>query len=115
MILDVELERGFFFLVLKNIGDEPAVKVVTKIGGKILGPDGKTPLNGLNLFKSLEFFAPGRDFRVLVGAASAYFSSKQPTTFTAEITYSDQTKKAYSESITHDLTIYKDLPHATEG
>ncbi len=110
VILDAELERGFFFLVLKNIGDEPATKVVTKIGGKIIGPDGKTDLNGLNVFRALEFFAPGREIRILVGAAPSYFSSKQPTKFTAVITYSDQQGEGYSETITHDLTIYKDLP-----
>ncbi|MDA4134136.1 MAG: hypothetical protein OK441_01020 [Thaumarchaeota archaeon] len=105
------LDRGFLFLVLANIGDQPATKVVTKIGGKIMGPDGKTELNGLNVFRSLEFFAPGREFRVLVGGAPAYFASGQPTKFTAVITYSDQERNSYIETITHDLTIYKDLPH----
>jgi len=99
-------------MVLKNIGDEPAVKVVTKIGGKILGPDGKKAVNDLNVFRSLEFFPPGKEFRILVGSAAAYFSSKQPTKFTAVITYSDGNKKGYDETITHDLTIYADLPHA---
>jgi hypothetical protein len=88
--------------------------VITKIGGRILGPDGKTAINGLNVFRNLEFFAPGREFRILVSSATFYFASKQPTTFTAVITYSDQSKNSYSESITHDLLIYKDLPHAIE-
>lgn len=108
------LDRGFFFLVLQNIGDQPATKVVTKIGGRIMGPDGKTELNGLNVFRALEFFAPGREFRILVGGAAAYFASEQPTKFTAVITYSDQESKSYTETITHDLTIYKDLPYEVE-
>ncbi|MGH9918859.1 MAG: hypothetical protein ACRD6W_08340, partial [Nitrososphaerales archaeon] len=83
VILDVEFERGFFFMVLKNIGSEPAVKVSTKIGGKIVGPDGKKTLNDLNVFRSLEFIPPGREFRILVGSAATYFSTKQPTKFTA--------------------------------
>jgi len=102
-------------MVLKNIGDEPAVKVVTKIGGKILGPDGKKAINDLNLFRNLEFIPPGKDFRVLVGTAATYFSTKQPTKFTAVITYSDGNKNSYSETITHDLTIYADLPHALKS
>jgi hypothetical protein len=105
------LDRGFFFLVLKNIGEQPATKVVTKIGEKIMGPDGKSDLNGLNLFRVLEFFAPGREFRILVGSATAYFASEQPTKFTAVITYSDQERNNYTETITHDLTVYKDLPY----
>ena len=108
------LERGFFFLVLKNIGDEPAAKVVTKIGGKIIGPDGKKVLNDLAIFRSLEFVPPGKEFRILVGSAATYFSAKQPTKITAVITYTDGGKNSYGETITHDLTIYGDLPHALE-
>lgn len=110
----MQLERGFFFMVLKNIGDEPAVKVITKIGGKIVGPDGRKEINGLNVFRGVEFFAPGKEFRILMGSAVTYFSTKQPTRFTVVITYSDQKGKDYNESITHDLTIYEDLPHAIE-
>jgi hypothetical protein len=110
----VELERGFFFFVLENIGDEPAVKVVTKIGGKIIGPDGKKAINDLAIFRSLEFIPPGKEFRILVGSAAVYFSTKQPTKFTAVITYSDASKNGYNESIAHDLSIYGDLPYEVE-
>ena len=105
------LERGFYFFVLANIGDEPAVKVVTKIGGKIVGPDGKKAINDLAIFRSLEFMPPGKEFRILVGSAATYFSTKQPTKFTAVITYADANKNIYNESIAHDLSIYGDLPH----
>lgn len=110
----MELDRGFFILVLRNIGGEPAVKVVTKIGGKIIGPDGIKEINALNIFRGVQFFAPGKAFHVLVGSAASYFSSKQPTKFTAVITYSDQKGTSYSESIIHDLSIYADLPHVVE-
>jgi hypothetical protein len=110
----VELERGFFVFALKNIGDEPAVKVVTKIGGKIIGPDGKKAINDLNLFRNLEFIPPGREFRILVGSAATYFSTRQPTKFTAVITYSDESKKVYGETIAHDLSIFEDLPQELE-
>lgn len=110
----MELEKGFFLLVLKNTGDEPAVKVVTKIGGKILGPDGKLIINDLNIFRGVEFFAPGKEFRIVLGSSAAYFSAKQPTRFTAVITYSDNNRNNYGETITHDLSIYKDLPHPVE-
>lgn len=109
------MEDGFFFMVLKNIGSEPAVKVITKIGGRILGPDGKMIINDLNVFRAIEFFAPGKEFRILVGSAATYFSTKQPTRFTAVITYSDENKQDYSETIAHDLSIYQDLPHSVRG
>lgn len=114
VILDVHLRRGFFVFVLKNIGGEPALKVVTKIGGKILGPDGRTAINDLNILKGIEFFAPGREFEILVGSSATYFATNQPTSFTAVITYSDESRASYSETITHDLMIYKDLPHMLE-
>lgn len=84
---------------------------MAKISPEIIGPDGETPINGINLFRHLEFFAPGREFRVLIGYAQTYFSSKQPTTVTADISYHDQSSKGYTESITHNLLIFKDLPH----
>jgi len=114
VILDVELKRGFFFFALKNIGDEPAFKVITKIGGKITGPDGKKAINDLNLFRSLEFIPPGREFRILVGSAATYFATKQPTKFTAAIEYSDGNKGVYSETIAHDMSIFEDLPQELE-
>jgi hypothetical protein len=49
-----------------------------------------------------------------VGSATTYFSTKQPTKFTAVITYSDANKNGYGETISHDLSIYEDLPHALE-
>jgi len=115
VILDFELDRGFLFMLLKNIGQQPAVKVVAKISPEIIGPDGKTPVNGINLFRHLEFFAPGREFRVLISYAQTYFSSKQPTSITADISYRDQSNKGYAVSITHNLLIFKDLPQPVEG
>lgn len=100
--------------MLENVGNEPAVKVSTKLGPKIIGPDGKTELNTLNVFRSVEFFAPAKQFNILVGYLTAYFAAKQPTTFTAVITYSDQSGNHYSESITHNLDIYQDMPHRVD-
>ena len=47
-------------------------------------------------------------------SAATYFSTKQPTKFTAVITYSDGGKNSYRETISHDLSIYADLPHALD-
>ncbi len=110
----MDFDRGFFFFVLKNIGDEPATKVVTKIGGKIIGPDGKKVLNDLAIFRSLEFIPPGKEFRILVGSAATYLATKQPTKFVAAMTYSDSSNNKYEETINHDLSIYSDLPHSVE-
>jgi len=41
-------------------------------------------------------------------------AAKQPTKFTAVITYSDQGRNDYGETISHDLSIYNDLPHTVE-
>ena len=115
VILDVVLEREFFFLLLENIGNEPAVNVSTKLGPKVIGPDGKTEVNTLNVFRSVEFFAPGKRFRILLGYSTVYFAANQPTALTAVITYSDQSGNHYSESISHDLEIYRDMPHGVDG
>lgn len=110
VILDVVLEKGFFYLVLKNIGVEPAIRVCTKISPRIDGPDGKKAVNDLNVFRNVEFLAPGRDYSVLVGSAVGYFSAKQPSRVTAVISYSDGDGNGFSETIVHDLDIFRDLP-----
>ncbi len=115
VILDVHHERGLFFLLLRNIGSEPAVNVVTKFGPRILGPDGKKEINGIGLFRGVAFFPPGKQFRVLLGAAAAYFSTKQPTKFPVSVTYQGENGKGYSEVINHNLEIYRDLPQEAEG
>ncbi|MGA2665905.1 MAG: hypothetical protein ABSF83_13275 [Nitrososphaerales archaeon] len=108
------MKRGFFIFVLKNIGAEPGLEVTTRIGGRIVGPDGRTTINDLNVFRGIAFFAPGREFRVLVGYAGAYFAAEQPARFTAAISYSDDQGARYAETITHDLAIYRDMPHSVD-
>lgn len=115
MVLDVTLERGFFYLVLKNAGDEPAVDVVTKIGPRIPGPDGVKPINELRIFGGVPYFAAGKEFSIPMGPAAARFSARQATKFKAAISYSDQSGNSYEESMVHDLEIYRDLPQKLDA
>ena len=41
VILDVELERGLFYLVLENLGDEPAHAVRVRFNGPLSGLGGE--------------------------------------------------------------------------
>jgi hypothetical protein len=113
VILDIEFERGMLFIAMSNIGGESALKVTTKLDRRIMGLGGRKDMNNLKIFKGVQFFAPGKEVRFLLDSAHSYYSRRQPTKFTAEISYSDVSGKKYKENITHDLAIYKDLPYVT--
>ena len=47
MILDVELERGLFFLALENLGDEPANAVRVRFEQPLTGLGGERRIDRL--------------------------------------------------------------------
>ncbi len=111
VILDVQFDDGILSILMTNIGDSAATKVSTALDKKIVGLGGTREINGLNILKEITFFPPHKTFTFLLDSASSYFAREEPTTFTATISYSDSAGKAYSEKITHDLEIYRDLPY----
>jgi hypothetical protein len=111
VILDVLFDDGVLSILMTNIGDSAATKVSTELDKKIVGLAGTKEINGLNILKEITFFPPHKTFAFLLDSASSYFARKEPTKFTATISYSDTAGKVYSEKITHNLEIYRDLPY----
>jgi hypothetical protein len=113
VILDVQFDEGVFSILMTNTGDSAATNVSTTLD-KIVGLAGTREINGLNILKDITFFPPHKTFTFLLDSASSYFSRKEPTRFTATISYSDSAGKVYSEKITHNLEIYRDLPYRVD-
>jgi len=111
VILDVQFDDGVFSILMTNVGDSPASRVSTVLDKKIVGLAGTKEINELNILKEIAFFPPHKTFTFLLDTASSYFARKEPTKFTATISYSDSSGNAYTERITHDLEIYRDLPY----
>ena len=99
------------FLVLRNIGDRPAIATSVKFDKKIVGVGGRRDISTLPIFRQVEFLGPGREIVVFVDQSHSYFARKQPTKISARISYSDSEKQNYLATINHDLEIYRELPY----
>ena len=109
VIVDFECSDGCLCVVLKNIGTESAFHVRTLFDQPFRGVQGTKVLSTLSLFKALEFMPPGKTFRQFVDPLHEYLARKEPVKLTATITYADRQGERYTETITHDLRIYRDL------
>jgi len=115
VIFDVQFDEGVLTVHLSNIGDLEATHVTTSLDKRITGLAGRRQINDLNILREIAFFPPQKTFTFLLDSAASYFARKEPTRFTATISYSDSAGNTYREEITHDLEIYRDLPYRVEG
>jgi len=110
VILDIEFEKGLFFIAIRNIGSGAAFGVVPRLDRKIVGFGGMKEVNNMNIFKGIEYMPPKKEIRFLLDSATSYFARKQPTQFSVQISYKDSSKRTYKERIRHNLEIYRDIP-----
>jgi hypothetical protein len=109
VILDVVFDRGLLFLVVENLGDRPAHAVRVKFDRPFSGLGGTKKMQGLALFRKLEFLAPRKAIEVFLDRSASYFARDEPTQFTATIAWRSSQGKRCSSTIHHDLEIYRDL------
>ena len=87
VIVDFEFERGLLFVVVRNLGDRPALDVKVEFDKPFKGLGGAREMNRLALFERIRFLAPGKEIRTLLDSSSAYFARKEPTLLTATVSY----------------------------
>jgi hypothetical protein len=66
-------------------------------------------MQGLALFRKLEFLAPRKAIEVFLDRSASYFARDEPTQLTATISWRTSQGKRCSTTIHHDLEIYRDL------
>jgi hypothetical protein len=111
VILDVELERGLFFLVLENLGSKPAHSVRVRFDGPLSGLGGERRIDRLQLFRRLEFLGPGRQVRVFLDRSALFFAREDPTAFEVRVAWRTDRGERRSREIRHDLAAYRDFPY----
>ncbi len=111
VVLDVEFERGLLFLVLENLGESPAHAVRVRFEGPLTGLGGERRIDRLQLFRRLEFLAPGRPIHVFLDRSALFFARKEATELTARITWRTDEGARRSRTIRHDLGAYRDFPY----
>jgi hypothetical protein len=115
VIVDFEFERGLLFVVVRNLGDRPAVDVKVEFDKRFTGLGGSREMNRLALFTRTRFLAPRKEIRTFLDSSDAYFARKEPTLLTANVSYRTSAGEARKHTITHDLSIYRDLAYVPEG
>jgi hypothetical protein len=111
VVLDVALERGLFFLVLENLGDEPAHSVRVRFEQPLTGLGGTKRIDRLQLFRRLEFLAPRRQVRVFLDRSALFFARDDPTAFGVKVAWRTDRGERRSREIRHDLAAYRDFPY----
>ena len=114
VIVDFVFERGLLSISIKNIGTRPAFAVRVRFSHKLMGCNGSVDVSALPLFRSLEFLPGGKDISTILDSTVSYFRSKQPVQITANISYRDSRGKKFSNSIRHNLEIYRQIAYAPQ-
>jgi hypothetical protein len=111
VILDVELERGLLFLLLRNLGDLPAHNVRVRFERPLHGLGGELRVDRLQIFRRLEFLGPGRQIRVFLDRTALFFGRKEPTELDVTVTWRTDRGERRRREIRHELAAYRDFPY----
>jgi len=110
VILDVELERGLLFLVVRNLGDLPAHSVRVRFGQPLHGLGGEKRVDRLQIFRRLEFLGPHRRIHVFLDRTALFFGREEPTELVVTVTWRTDEDHRRRREIRHDLAAYRDIP-----
>jgi hypothetical protein len=112
VIVDFVFDRGLLSISIKNIGARPAYAVRVRFSHKLMGCAGAVDVSVLPLFRALEFLPGGKDISTILDTTVSYFRSKQPVQITAGISHRDARGNKFSNSIRHNLEIYREIVYA---
>jgi len=113
VIVDFVFDRGALFIAIENIGTRPAFGVRVDFSHKLMGVDGTVEISALPLFNGLEFLPGGKKISAFLDTSESYFRSTQPTQITARISYTDALETKLTQTIRHNLEIYRNLGYTT--
>jgi hypothetical protein len=115
VIVDFVFDRGLLSISIKNIGTRPAFAVRVRFSHKLMGCPGAVDISARPLFHALEFLPGGKDISTILDTNVSYFRSKQPLKITADISYHDSHGNKFSNTIRHNLEIYRDISYAARA
>ena len=115
VIVDFEYNKGMLFIVIENIGDDPAYDTSVRFNKKVLGMQKTKNISSLRIFHLLKFLPPGKKIKMFVDLFQFYLASKQPLQIKTDIFFRNELKQTFQNSIQHDLSIYKDFVEIYHG
>ena len=112
VIVDFSVDDGLLSVHLKNIGWRSAYRVATKFDKAFYGLNGRKCISEMQLFRKLDFMAPGKEFSQFVDALPSYARRKGPLRIKATVSYRDREGNQFEDTMVHDLRIYLELGQA---
>jgi hypothetical protein len=112
VIVDFVFDRGLLSISIKNIGSRPAFAVRVEFSHKLMGVEGTVEVSGLPLFHALEFLPGGKEISTVLDSSASYFRSQQPEQITTRICYQDERGGRLTNTIRHNLEIYREIGYA---
>ena len=109
VIVDFVFDHGLLSISIKNIGSRPAFGVRVEFSHKVMGVEGTIEISALPLFRALDFLPGGKEISTFLDSSASYFRSKQPVQITTRITYRDERGGKLSNTIRHNLEIYREI------
>jgi len=109
VIVDFEIDADAVFLVIKNLGAVPALKLKIRPLAAILGLEGKKDITKLSIFKEISYLAPLKEIKIFVDSYESFFTHLKNPSVYFNISYKNAKHRSFKIKIHHDLRIYADL------
>jgi hypothetical protein len=109
VIVDFDCHDGMLFISLKNIGNRSAYRVVTRFDKPLHALGGQKCISDLQLFRKIDFIPPSKEFSQFLDPVTTWLKQRRSTRVGITINYRDREGQRFTERITHDLAIYRDL------
>ena len=109
VIVDFECADGLLYVQVENVGDAPAHGVSVEFDKELIGSEGRK-MSSLNLFRNLGFLPPKKRIRAFIDTWQSYVAREQPMKIRVTAAYHGKDGQGFTERMTHDLSIYQDLP-----
>lgn len=109
VFLDVVFEDGLLFLVLENIGKQPAFDISCKFNKDIHGFYEDHIINQIALFTDLKFLAPSKKIRTFLSTSIDYFQNERPLVLKVVINFKNRKGKTFNNCVTHNLEVYRHI------
>jgi len=111
LLLDVECVDSLLYLVLVNLGGEPALDVRVELldhqAGALHALGGELDLAEHPLFRRLSMLRGGKQLRVLLDPAPAWFQRGLDGRFSARLTWRDRAGAEHAAQYAHDLDAFR--------
>jgi hypothetical protein len=115
VILDFVFDRGALSISIENIGKRPAFDVRVDFSHRLMGVNGTVDISALPLFSHLEFLPGGKKISTFLDTSESYFRREQPVQITTRISYQDSRESKLTQTIRHNLEIYRDIGYTTQA